>query len=110
MKPCIYKNLCAHMFDRLHCGIAETLVLSRVLFNLIGLVKDDSATLQDIKITSNAKLMVVGSTLKDVETVKTPTPQELQKERQAEGEYYIYLNVDRLCYQIMTFEQCQFVI
>lgn len=29
--------------------------------------------------------MVVGSTPKDVETVKTPTPQEIQKERQAEG-------------------------
>lgn len=50
-----------------------------------GLIKDNTVTLQDIKITKNAKVMVVGSTPKDVETVKTPTPQEIQKERQAEA-------------------------
>ena len=50
-----------------------------------GLVKDDDATLQDVKINNNAKVMVVGSTLKDVEKVKTPTVQELKQEQAAEA-------------------------
>jgi len=51
-----------------------------------GLVKDDEATLQDVKINNNAKVMVVGSTPKDIETVKTPSAQELKQEQAAEAE------------------------
>ena len=50
-----------------------------------GLVKDDSKTLEEIKLTSGAKVMVVGSTIKDIEKVKTPTTQELRAEAKAEG-------------------------
>jgi len=50
-----------------------------------GLVKDDNATLQDVKINNNAKVMVVGSTPKDIEKVKTPTPAELKQEQAAEA-------------------------
>jgi len=50
-----------------------------------GLVKDDAATLEDVKINNNSKVMVVGSTLKDVEKVKTPSVQELKKEQAAEA-------------------------
>jgi len=44
-----------------------------------GLIKDDQATLQQSNICKGAKLMVVGSTLKDVMTVAQPT-KEKQKE------------------------------
>jgi len=50
-----------------------------------GLVKDDNATLQDVRISNNSKVMVVGSTLQDVEKVKTPSVQELTKEDTAES-------------------------
>lgn len=50
-----------------------------------GLIKDDDSTLLDVKINNNAKVMVVGSTPKDVETVKTPTAQELKQEQAAEA-------------------------
>jgi len=50
-----------------------------------GLVKDDNATLEDVKINNNAKVMVVGSTPKDIEKVKTPTPAELKQEQAAEA-------------------------
>lgn len=50
-----------------------------------GLVKDDNATLQDVKISNNAKIMVVGSTLTDIEKVKTPTAAELKQEQAAEA-------------------------
>ena len=48
-------------------------------------MKDDNATLQDVKINNNAKVMVVGSTPKDIEKVKTPTPAELKQEQAAEA-------------------------
>jgi len=50
-----------------------------------GLVKDDTKTLEEIKLTSGAKVMVVGSTIKDIEKVKTPTTQELRAEAKAEA-------------------------
>ena len=50
-----------------------------------GLVKDDNATLSDVKINNNAKVMVVGSTPKDIEKVKTPTQAELKQEQAAEA-------------------------
>ena len=53
----------------------------------LGLVKDDTATLQAIKISKGSKLMVVGSTLKDVETVKTFTPEKIKAEAAAAGCY-----------------------
>ena len=55
-----------------------------MLFNS-GLVKDDNKTLGEIKLSSGAKVMVVGSTIKDIEQVKTPTTQELKAEAKAEG-------------------------
>ena len=39
----------------------------------LGLIKDDQSTLQQSGICKGAKLMVVGSTLKDVMTVTPPT-------------------------------------
>lgn len=57
--------------------------MQKIMFK--GLVKDDNKTLQDVKINNNAKVMVVGSTPKDVETVKTPTAQELKQEQAAEA-------------------------
>ena len=54
-------------------------------FWIEGLVKDDTKTLEEIKLTSGAKVMVVGSTIKDIEKVKTPTTQELRAEAKAEG-------------------------
>ena len=39
-----------------------------------GMLKDDS-TLRDIKLTKGAKMMVVGSTIKDVLTVAPPDPE-----------------------------------
>jgi len=57
--------------------------MQKIMFK--GLVKDDTLTLETAKIANNSKVMVVGSTLKDVDSVKTPTPQELKQERQAEA-------------------------
>ena len=54
-----------------------------------GLVKDDTLTLEAVKIVNNAKVMVVGSTPKDIDLVKTPTAQDLKEERQAGGMTYI---------------------
>lgn len=44
-----------------------------------GLVKDDDASLQDVNINNKSKVMVVGSTIKDVEQIKTPSAKELKK-------------------------------
>ena len=54
-----------------------------------GLVKDDTLTLEAVKIVNNAKVMVVGSTPKDIDSVKTPAAQDLKEERQARGISYI---------------------
>lgn len=54
-----------------------------------GLVKDDTLTLEAVKIVNNAKVMVVGSTPKDIDSVKTPAAQDLKEERQAGGISYI---------------------
>lgn len=43
-----------------------------LLFFSLGLVKDD-CSLRDLKITSGAKMMVVGSTISDVITVQAPS-------------------------------------
>lgn len=40
-------------------------------FALLGLVKDDYS-LRDLKVTSGAKMMVIGSTIDDVLTVQAP--------------------------------------
>jgi len=45
-----------------------------------GLVKDDSLTLKQVKLTEKAKVMVVGSTAEDVEQVKTTLPQQIKAE------------------------------
>lgn len=58
---------------------------SAVFVNFLGLVKDEDKTLLDLKITGSAKIMVVGSTLKDVETIKTTTSQQVQMESRKEG-------------------------
>ena len=47
-------------------------------FLSLGLVKDDR-TLRELKVTSNAKMMVVGSTMGDVMKVQAPTADEIKK-------------------------------
>uniref|UniRef100_A0A7M5X2J7 Ubiquitin-like domain-containing protein n=2 Tax=Clytia hemisphaerica TaxID=252671 RepID=A0A7M5X2J7_9CNID len=57
--------------------------MQKIMFK--GLVKDDAKTLEEIKLTSGSKVMVVGSTVKDIEKVKTPTTQELKAQAQSEA-------------------------
>ena len=42
-----------------------------------GLVKDDR-TLRELKVTSGAKMMVVGSTITDVITVQAPSASDMK--------------------------------
>lgn len=67
--------------------------MQKIMFK--GLVKDDNKTLGEIKLSSGAKVMVVGSTIKDIEQVKTPTTQELKAEAKAEAA----ANKEPLCKQ-----------
>ncbi|XP_028406585.1 ubiquitin domain-containing protein UBFD1-like [Dendronephthya gigantea] len=48
-----------------------------------GLVKDDSKTLNDIKLINNAKMMVIGSTVKDIMAVNIPPSAKALKEETA---------------------------
>uniref|UniRef100_A0A0B6ZHB9 Ubiquitin-like domain-containing protein n=2 Tax=Arion vulgaris TaxID=1028688 RepID=A0A0B6ZHB9_9EUPU len=59
-------------------GVPAT--LQKIMYK--GLARDD-VTLQDLKVVSGAKLMVVGSTLNDVLSVSAPSPKELQAEEKA---------------------------
>ena len=55
---------------------------SQPLFIVVGLVKDESS-LSDLKITSGAKMMVIGSTISDVITVQTPLSSNSKVEPEA---------------------------
>ena len=48
------------------------------LYYVLGLAKDES-TLKDLKVTTGAKVMVVGSTLNDVLSISKPTQKELKE-------------------------------
>jgi hypothetical protein len=48
------------------------------LYYVLGLAKDES-TLKDLKVTTGAKVMVVGSTLSDVLSISKPTQKELKE-------------------------------
>lgn len=48
------------------------------LYYVLGLAKDES-TLKDLKVTTGAKVMVVGSTLSDVLSISKPTQKEMKE-------------------------------
>ena len=57
-----------------------------LLISLKGLVKDDTKTLSDLKVTNHAKMMVIGSTVKDIMTVNIPpSDKTLKEESKATG-------------------------
>ena len=51
-----------------------------MFISLKGLVKDDTKTLSDLKVTNHAKMMVIGSTVKDIMTVNIPPSAKTLKE------------------------------
>jgi hypothetical protein len=55
-------------------------LLSYVVQSSTGLVKDDTKTLSDLKVTNNAKMMVIGSTVKDIMAVNIPPSAKALKE------------------------------
>ena len=57
-------------------GIPVT--MQKLMFK--GLVKDDTKTLSDLKVTNHAKMMVIGSTVKDIMTVNIPPSDKTLKE------------------------------
>ena len=49
-------------------------------------MKDETKTLNDLKVTNNAKMMVIGSTVKDIMAVNiTPSAKTLKEESTASG-------------------------